>query len=324
MDKRMVSTEIQRVKYMSDDHRQDLGESADDLKEINEERRQLARVAYNILGSASDAEDALQEMYLRWYRLSATERAEIAVWIAWKRTVLTRVCLDKLKAVKNRREVYVGEWLPEPILGNGILHDPSRTWQATDPADQLELSQTVSMALLVVLEKMTPAERVSFVLHDIFQYSFNEIAEIIERSPQACRQLAFSARKRINKEDALEASDEEHARLNDAFRKAWILGDINGLVAVLGDQVCAITDGGGEVSASIEPIIGAESVAAFFLSVFERQPNLVIEETDVNGKPGLIGSADGRIISVISAQVKKGIFSNIWVVRNPKKLKAWQ
>lgn len=146
----------------------------------------------------------MQEMYLRWYRLSAAERSEIAVGIAWKRTVLTRLCFDKLKSVRRKREVYVGEWLPEPIPGHGVLHDPSRSWQATDPADQLELSQTVSMALLVVLEKMTPAERVSFVLHDVFQYSFNEIAEIIERTPHACRQLAFSARKRLSREDALE------------------------------------------------------------------------------------------------------------------------
>ncbi|MEK8089321.1 RNA polymerase sigma factor SigJ [Thermithiobacillus plumbiphilus] len=309
---------------MSNGYQQGLGEPVDDLRLIFEERRRLIHFAYNILGSATEAEDAVQEMYLRWYRLSAADRAKIEATVAWKRTVLTRVCLDKLKSVKRRREEYVGEWLPEPIPSHGVLHDPIKTWQSTDPADQFELSQTVSMALLIVLEKMTPAERVSFVLHDVFQYSFSEIAEIIERTPQACRQLASSARKRLTKEEALEASDEEHARLNSAFRQAWMLGDIRGLVSVLDKRACAITDGGGVVSASIEPIIGAEAIALFFLSTFERQPDLVIEEADVNGKPGLIGSANGKIIAVISSLIRNGVFSDIWVVRNPEKLRVWQ
>ena len=309
---------------MSNDYQHDLDEPMDDLRLISEERRRLVHFAYNILGSATEAEDAAQEMYLRWYRLSAADRAKIDIAIAWKRTVLTRVCLDKLKSFKSRREVYVGEWLPEPIPNSDTLDDHTRTWQVTDPSDQFELRHTVSMALLIVLEKMTPAERVSFILHDVFQYSFSEIAEIIERTPQACRQLASSARKRLTKEDVLEASDEEHARLNSAFRQAWMLGDIRGLVSVLDKRACAITDGGGVVSASIEPIIGAESIALFFISIFERQPDLVIEEADVNGKPGLIGSANGKIIAVISSRIKNGVFSDIWAVRNPEKLRVWQ
>ncbi|MBU2751317.1 RNA polymerase sigma factor SigJ [Acidithiobacillus thiooxidans] len=309
---------------MGNNYQHDLDEPVDNLRHTLVERRRLVLFAYNILGSATEAEDAVQEMYLRWYRLSAADRAKIETAIAWNRTVLTRVCLDKLKSFKSRREVYVGEWLPEPIPNSGILDDPARTPQVTDPSVQLELSQTVSMALLIVLEKMIPAERVSFILHDVFQYSFSEIAEMIERTPQACRQLASSARKRLTKEEVLETSDEEHARLNSAFRQAWMLGDIRGLVSVLDKRACAITDGGGVVSASIEPIIGAEAIALFFLSIFERQPDLVIEEVDVNGKPGLIGSANGKIIAVISSRIRNGVFSDIWAVRNPEKLRIWQ
>ncbi|MGK8503449.1 sigma-70 family RNA polymerase sigma factor [Nocardia asiatica] len=164
------------------------------LPAVISERRQLINLAYRLLGSLAEAEDVVQETYARWYALSERQRREVQAPGAWLTTVASRICLDLLGSARARREKYVGEWIPEPVPGRSEwLDNPG----SVDPADRVTLDESISMAFLVVLESMTPAERVAFVLHDVFRYSFAEVAEIVGRSPGACRQLASSARRRI-------------------------------------------------------------------------------------------------------------------------------
>ena len=297
--------------------------SSDDLVQVCSERSKLESLAYKLLGTVSDAEDAVQETYLRWYKLEPTVRQEIVAPIAWQRTTLTRVCFDKLKASKSKREIYVGEWLPEPLPYNQFWPSISQSANPADPADRISTAQTVSMALMIVLDKMTPAERVSFILHDVFQYSFDEISEIVDRTPQACRQLASSARKQIDRESRFRCTREEHAQVNEAFRSAWTTGNIKALVAVLSSATRAVTDGGGRVSAASEPLYGRKAVIDFFLTAFDRQSDLVIQQAIVNGEPGLIGRVGEQTVSVIATSILNGKIIDIWVMRNPEKLTVW-
>ncbi|OTA18550.1 RNA polymerase factor sigma-70 [Xenorhabdus vietnamensis] len=290
---------------------------------IYSNRSKLESLAYRFLGTIPDAEDAVQETYLRWHKLTQTEREQIVSPIAWQRTTLTRICLDNLKSAKSKREIYIGEWLPEPVSQDECWVSTVESPEATDPADNLIFARSVSMALMIVLDKMTPAERVSFILHDVFQYSFEEISEIVDRTPQACRQLASSGRKRVNQECHSAHSSEEHRRVNNAFRVAWLTGNIKELVAVLDERVCAITDGGGLASAATEPLYGRDAIINFFLSAFERQHNLQIEEQLVNGESGLVGKVAGHTVTVISTYIKEGRIKDIWVMRNPEKLTVW-
>jgi RNA polymerase sigma factor (sigma-70 family) len=168
------------------------------------ERRQLSNLAYRLLGSLADAEDVVQETYARWYAMTPSERDAIDVPTAWLSKVAGRICLDLLRSARVRREKYVGQWLPEPLPDGtdwaGGAHTPAAT-TPVDPADRVTLDESISMAFLVVLESMTPAERVAFILHDVFRYPFADIAEIVGRTPEACRQLASSARRRIRRAD---------------------------------------------------------------------------------------------------------------------------
>lgn len=293
------------------------------LHRANQERSRLKAFAYRLLGSTVDAEDAIQETYLRWYRMGQEARKAIIYPLAWQKTTLSRICLDKLKSAKHKREVYIGEWLPDPIPEGTKWDAINDTQHPTDLSDGLVLANSVSMALLIVLDRMTPAERVSFILHDVFQYSFDEISDIVGRSTQACRQLAFSARKRVASKQHTRPSRQEHERLNEAFHAAWMTGDIHSLISVLDQNAHAITDGGGVVTASVNPLHGPGEIIDFFISAFERQPNLRISATLVNGDPGFVGKVGKETVAVISTDIVNHRISDIWVVRNPNKLNAW-
>lgn len=307
---------------MTPTNRKLIGHPSDD-PEFRKDEAALMALGYRLLGTVADAQDAVQETYMRWYSLGREERQDISVPLAWKRTTLTRICFDRLKSSQHKREVYVGEWLPEPVQGGefwGLASNPA----ANRGLGTSEIaSESISMALMIVLDKMTPPERVSFILHDVFQYTFEEIAEIIGRTPQACRQLAFSARKRLGNRARRQSSWEEHARLNEAFRAAWHTGNVTALIALLDGDAEAITDGGGKTAAATEPLIGSHAIAEFFAGIFARQPDLEIGLATVNGEPGLIGMAGDQVIAVISTSVRNGVIHNIWAMRNPDKLCAW-
>jgi len=283
------------------------------LDAIMSERRRLTNLAYRLLGSLAEAEDAVQETYARWYAMTPEQRAAVEVPGAWLTTVASRVCLDLLGSARARRERYVGAWLPEP------LPEPS----SPDPADRVTLDESVNMALLVVLESMTPAERVAFVLHDVFRYSFAEIARITGRTPAACRQLASSARRRIRAARAPAPPTAEQAGIVREFKRAWEAGDIEALVGLLTPDAAVIADSGGLAPASLHPIEGAESIARTCVEVGRAAPGLAILERTVNGQPGLVSQQDGVTVTVFAFQFAGDRIARIWAMRNPEKLRPW-
>ena len=293
------------------------------MTSVTENRRLLMNVAYRLLGSVSEAEDAVQEGFARWYALTPAERAAIESPAAWLVTVTTRICLDVLGSARARREHYIGEWLPEPVPGGARWTSQAVADAAADPADRVTLDESLSMALLVVLESMTPAERVAFVLHDVFAYTFDEVGEIVGRSPQACRQLASSARRRIREARRNQVSLREHARVVAEFQAAVESGDLKALVGVLDPAAVVIADGGGLVSAAVEPIEGATTIARYLLDLSAL--GVTFRLATVNGRVGLVGSdASGGPLAVASVAIAHGVIERIWVTRNPEKLAAWQ
>jgi RNA polymerase sigma factor (sigma-70 family) len=307
-----------------DDHEPSRLLDDSDLADITSERRQLLRLAYRLLGSTSEAEDVLQETYVRWYALTPAAREAVRSPGAWLTTVASRICLDMLGSARVRRERYVGEWLPDPLPGRGGALYEASTAAVLDPAEHVSLDESVHMALLVVLDSLTPAERVSFVLHDVYRYPFAEIAEIVGRTPEACRQLATSARRRIGAARTPPAPTREQSATIHAFKAAWESHDIQTLVGLLDPDATAIADGGGRVTAHLEPVTGAETIARTLVAVTASSPQLTLVERRVNGQPGLVGVEAGVISTVIAFDISHGTVRSLWVVRNPDKLALWR
>jgi RNA polymerase sigma factor (sigma-70 family) len=294
------------------------------LDAIMSERRQLINLAYRLLGSLTEAEDAVQEAYARWYAMTAQERAAIASPGAWLTTVASRVCLNVLGSARARRETYVGEWIPEPLPepAEWITGWPGGT--VTDPADRVTLDESVNMAFLVVLEAMTPAERVAFILHDVFRYSFAEVAEIVGRTPAACRQLAASARRRVRASPAPPTPAGRPAGVVKAFKAAWEAKDITALIGLLDPDATATADGGGLAVTFPHPIEGAERIARAWIEIANRAAgDVTFLECTVNGQPGLAAQQDGTTVTVFAFGVTGDRITRIWVTRNPEKLRRW-
>ncbi len=292
---------------------------------VMKDRHLLMNVAYRLLGSVSEAEDAVQEAYTRWYALAARSRDDVASPTGWLITAVSRICLDVLGSARARREQYVGQFLPEPVPATLPWTGLAALDRAADASDRLALDDSLRMALLVVLESMTPAERVAFILHDVFNFTFVEISAIVSRSPQACRQLASSARRRVRGRSERHAARNDHRGVVAAFKAAWETGDLTALMAVLDPEAVAVTDGGGLVSAALEPIHGAERIARFFLDVHQRQPDLVVETAAVNGQAGLVArDQTGRALAVVSVAVANALIERFWTMRNPAKLDLWR
>lgn len=285
------------------------------------ERRQLLNVAYRLLGSLAEAEDAVQEAYARWYALPQARRDEIVAPGAWLSTVTGRICLDVLGSARARRERYVGAWLPEP-LPDRTEWDRGRGADHTDPADQMVLDESLTMAFLVVLESMTPAERVAFVLHDVFRYPFAEIAGILGRTPAACKQLAASARRRVRVAEAPVTAAGQAAAVRHV-KEAWETKNIAALVDLLDPAAVMTADGGGLVGAALRPIEGGALIAQYMVAIADKAPGLELLERSVNGLPGLVAQRDGVVMTVASFEVVDGCVTRIWVVRNPEKLRPW-
>jgi RNA polymerase sigma factor (sigma-70 family) len=286
---------------------------------VTSERRQLINLSYRLLGSLAEAEDAVQESYARWYARSRAEQEAIESPGAWLTTVASRICLNLLGSARARRERYVGEWIPEPLPDSST----GRPDGSVDPADRITLDESVNMAFLVVLESMTPAERVAFILHDVFRYSFNEVAEILGRTPAACRQLASSARRRIRASQAPATPPAQRADIVKAFKQAWEAQDIDALIGLLDPDATVIADGGGLVSAALRPIEGSQQIAGYLVDIVGRASNLTILERTVNGQPGLVAQRDGVTVTVFALDVAGDQITHIWAVRNPDKLRPW-
>jgi RNA polymerase sigma-70 factor (ECF subfamily) len=294
------------------------------LSAIMSERRQLINLAYRLLGSLADAEDVVQETYARWYAMSPQRQRAIESPGGWLTTVASRICLDLLGSARARRERYVGEWLPEPLPDRTEWINGPAGGANVDPADRVTLDESINMAFLVVLESMTPAERVTFILHDVFGYPFTELAQIVGRTPAACRQLASSARRRIRSSQAPATPTAQQAEIVRDFKQAWQAKDIDALIGLLDPHATVIADGGGLASVSeLRPIEGAEQVARVVVDVASRAPNLTILQRTVNGQPGLVAQQDGVTVTVIAFDIVGDRITHIWAVRNPEKLRPW-
>ena len=301
------------------------GSGQDDpgLSAIMSERRQLINLAYRLLGSLAEAEDVVQETYARWYAMTRQQQEVIESPGAWLTTVASRICLDLLGSARARRERYVGEWIPEPLPESTEWISGRPGAIAADPADRVTLDESVNMAFLVVLESMTPAERVAFILHDVFRYSFNEVASIVGRTPAACRQLASSARRRIRDSQPPATPTVRQASLVRDLKQAWEARDIQAVIGLLDPDAMVIADGGGLVPASLSPVEGAGEISRYMVGLFELAPDLVFLERTVNGQPGLVAQQDGVTVTVFAFEFAEDRIKRIWAVRNPEKLRPW-
>ncbi|MFF2849786.1 RNA polymerase sigma factor SigJ [Streptomyces sp. NPDC058001] len=294
-----------------------------ELSAVVGERRQLTNLAYRLLGSLAEAEDAVQETYVRWYAMSRQRREAVESPGAWLTTVASRICLDLLGSARVRRERYVGAWIPEPLPDRREWFSGRAGDGEADPADRVTLDESVNMAFLVVLESMAPAERVAFILHDVFRYPFAEIAEIVGRTPAACRQLASSARRRIRAERATEVPTAGQAGLVRHFKEAWEAKDIEALVDLLDPDATMIADGGGMVGTVLRPVEGGERIAQYLIHIADKAPGLTLLERTVNGGPGLVAQHAGVTVTVAAFSLAGDRITRIWAVRNPEKLRPW-
>lgn len=274
-------------------------------------RPRLLRLAYIELGDVGEAEDVVQEA---WLRLQGADAEAIENLDGWLTTVVGRLALDRLRSARARRETYVGPWLPEPLASEDAL--PSE-----DPADRVTLDETVSFALLTVLEQLSPAERTAFVLHDVFDVPFGDVAAVVGRTPEAVRQLASRARRQVQRERPRFATSRvDHDRAVRAFAQAVAEGDLEGLVAVLDPDVVWTSDGGGRATASRRPLLGGARVARAWAALSRRSPREPVERT-LNGQLGLvIASGDGHRAALSFVVGDDGRITRIDAVRNPDKL----
>lgn len=282
-------------------------ERDDDLRPL------LFSIAYRMVASVSEAEDLVQEAFLRVH--DAVQRGtRIESRKAYACTVVTRLSIDHLRSARVRREEYVGEWLPEPIV----------TDRAADPAEHAELSDSLSMAFLVLLEQLTPAERAVFVLHDVFGYGFDEVSATIEKSEANCRQLAVRARRRVQeRRPRFESSVEKRWALAERFFAAVEKGDTDGLTAMLAADVVMYGDGGGKAPARATPVRGRLQAAKFLVNLGRQSAaqGLVVSLADVNGQPGaVVRDRSGATVAVLSLDIAGGSVTAVRSVANPDKL----
>jgi RNA polymerase sigma-70 factor (ECF subfamily) len=271
-------------------------------------RPRLVAVAYGLLGSVEEAEDAVQEA---WLRLARTDPGDIEDLTGWLIVTVSRLAIDTLRSARKRREEYVGTWLPEPIVG------------ADDPADRVTLDESMSMAMLVVLESLSPAERTAFVLHDVFGLSFPEVGRAVGRTPAACRQLAARARKHVTaRAPRFDVDTAAHRNAVEAFAQATRGRDLDTLLTLLDPDVVVRSDGGGVVPATRKPVIGATKVARFLVGIARRYDAHGFRRSLVNGWPGLVLFRGDQLDCVFGLTVADGRITEIDIVRNPQKLRS--
>jgi RNA polymerase sigma-70 factor (ECF subfamily) len=282
-------------------------------------RRRLLGLAYRMLGSMADAEDAVQEAYVRWH---AVDRDKVSEPRAFLMTTTTRICLDMLTSARARREEYVGPWLPEPVLDTAALAPDSRT----------ELAEDLSVALLLTLDRLSPLERAAFLLHDVFDFSFSEVAQSLERSEAACRQLAARARAHVRAvrpcgavTPAARAGEiqAKHMQLMSAFVAATRSGDLDALMQMLASDVRVVTDGGGKVAAALNVLDGADRAARFLIGAARKgwRDDFSLRFAPINGLPGVIVDAPEGPVQTAAFERDGDRIRAVYVVRNSDKLR---
>jgi len=280
-----------------------------DVDVFETQRGRLFGIAYRMLGSATEAEDILQEAWLRW---QAEDRADVAEPGAFLATIVTRLCLTTLDSARVRRETYVGPWLPEPV-------DTS-----ADPALGAERAEALSLAVLLLLERLSPAERAAYVLHEAFDYPFRQVAELLETSEANARQLGTRARQHIDQERGIVVAKAERERLLGLFLAAAQSGDVAALEAALAEDVLSLADGGGIVTAARKPVHGRERVAQLILGVLEKFGQGIVPVTvEANGELAMLGVRDGHPVALWSVDIGPEGVRRLLVVMNPEKLSGF-
>lgn len=277
--------------------------------EFEELRPDLIRLAYRMLGTRSDADDVVQDAFLRW---SNVDRDEVRSAHAFLNTVVTRLCIDRRREIDVRKEMYVGPWLPEPIVESGSVV----------AEDRLEMDESVSMALLHVMETLSPTERAAYLLRKVFNYDYLEISSILEKSEANCRQLVSRAESHIQSErPRFETSSAEIERISNEFLHACETGDLNGLVGLLSDDVVLYSDGGGKVRAALRPLLGADRASRFLVGVFKKGlSGAEVVGVRVNGQPGFAVFVEGQLSTVWVMDLVDGQVRRCFMIRNPDKL----
>jgi RNA polymerase sigma-70 factor, ECF subfamily len=278
---------------------------------VERERGRLFGIAYRLLGSVADAEDAVQETFLRWEQ---SERAAIDNPPGWLTTVLTRHCIDQIRSARARREQRSTPWMPEPLL--------QQEADEVDPAERVTLDESVSLAMLVVLETLSPAERAVFVLHDVFGMEFEELGATVGRTPAACRQLASRARRHVEeRRPRFDADAAQQRRVVAAFLDAAGRGDLEALLPLLDPSVVLRSEGGGALPVAGRPVHGAAKVAKVLTGGLRFFPTLVRRPVTLNGGTGVLISLDGELVAAVGVTVAGGVITEIDVVANPAKLR---
>lgn len=305
-----MESEDKEGKGASEETKPQTGGDADRLATFNQYRGLIFSVAYRMLGSVADAEDMVQETFIRWQEAA---REEIRSPRAFLVTVITRLSINQLQSARVRREEYVGEWLPEPLV----------TGPESDPLGVLKADESLSMAFLLLLERLTPMERAVFLLREVFEYDYAEIAKVLGQSEPNCRQILRRGRQHVGDlRRRFDASAREHDDLLKRFIQATRSGDMQGLVELLSSEVVLHTDGGGKAVALAKEVRGADKVAG---TIIERMrttlpKNLVARMTRINGKPGLVSYLNGKPFSALTVDFRDGLAQAIYVVTNPEKL----
>ncbi|MER5660490.1 RNA polymerase sigma-70 factor [Streptomyces mirabilis] len=270
-------------------------------------RNLLFTVAYEMLGSAADAEDVLQETWLRWVKVDVDQVRDPRAYLV---RITTRQSLNRLRTMSRRKEVYVGPWLPEPLL------------TAPDVAEDVELAESVSMAMMLVLETLSPTERAVFVLREVFDVSYDEIAAAVDKTPAAVRQIAHRARRHVDARRPREVVPSGRIRAAlESFQRAFEARDLQGLMDVLAPEVVLVSDGGGVKQAALRPISGAEKVVRFIVGgTGKAEGTLTSDPTVVNANPALVLRLDGEVDGIMAIRVEDARITGLYYVRNPEKL----
>ncbi len=280
------------------------------LATFDQYRSLLFSIAYRMLGSVADAEDMLQETFIRWQQAREEEFRSPRAFLI---TIISRLCINHLQSARVKREEYVGQWLPEPIV----------TGPGSDPLEIIRVDESLSMAFLVMLERLTPVERAVFLLREVFEYEYPEIATVLGESEANCRQILHRARQHVTAmRPRFKTSQRQKSDLLERFLKATGSGDLEGLVELLASDIVLHTDGGGKAVAAPNLIRGARNVARGALGTLKKlvPKNLVIRLAQINGEPGIVGYLDGKAYSVLTLEAGAGHIQTIYVVTNPEKL----
>ena len=284
---------------------------ADAVATFNELRPLLFSIAYRMLGTVMDAEDMVQDTFVRW---QGCDHARVESPKAWLSTVVTRLCINYLKSARVQREMYVGPWLPEPLV----------TERGNDPGENAKLSDSLSFAFLVLLESLTPTERAVFVLREVFSYEFADIAPVVEKTEANCRQILARARKSVEeRRPRFDASPEDAEQLIQQFQHAVVTGDMENLLNLLAKDVVLVSDGGGKATAVLRPILGADHVARLLIGATKKfgSKTQTSRHAIINGLPGIIAFENERPIRVLALGVRDGRIHSLFIVTNPDKLR---